>query len=125
MSWLKGAEGESEDLLSRMLAALKGADQVITKSLSFLPADEEAVFAGEWLGEIREVITDAETELGKKEGSVYNDTDYQRDDLNKGLSGLFEEEHVLDHTPDQSNDPGPASTTPGAKTPVAPGIFEY
>lgn len=59
-----------------------------------------------------------------KEGSVYNDVDYQRDTLNIGDMGLFDEQHVT-HEPDQSVDPGPASTTPGSAAPCSPGVFEY
>ena len=61
----------------------------------------------------------------EKEGSVYSDVDYQRDDLNKGTSGLFDDQGIDDKRKDQSVDPGPASATPGAATPIAPGIFDY
>lgn len=36
--------------------ALQGARSAIRKALPFLPADHEAVYAGEWLDEINEVL---------------------------------------------------------------------
>jgi len=42
-----------------LLAALEGAAQALARALPFLPADTEAHFAGEWLGEVREVIRQA------------------------------------------------------------------
>ena len=40
----------------KMVAALKGAESALRKALPYLPADKEAVYCGEWLVEIREVI---------------------------------------------------------------------
>jgi hypothetical protein len=42
-----------------LLAALEGAQQAIRKALPFLPADDEAIFCGEWLDEINEAIAKA------------------------------------------------------------------
>ena len=42
-----------------LLAALEGAENVIAKALTFLPADGLSVHAGEWLGEIRATIARA------------------------------------------------------------------
>ena len=39
-----------------MLAALKGAQSALRKALPYLPADEDAIYCGEWLNEINEVI---------------------------------------------------------------------
>lgn len=43
----------------KMLAALKGAESALRKALPYLPADKEAVYCGEWLVEIQEVIAAA------------------------------------------------------------------
>ena len=40
----------------KMIEALKGAESSILKALPYLPADKEAVYCGEWLVEIRQVI---------------------------------------------------------------------
>lgn len=42
-----------------MLAACKGAQSALRKALPFLPADREAIYAGEWLDEITAVIASA------------------------------------------------------------------
>lgn len=42
-----------------LLAVLDGADKAITAALPYLPADDEAVFCGEWLAQIREAIANA------------------------------------------------------------------
>jgi len=46
----------------KQLAALKGAQSALRKALLYLPADEEAVYCGEWLDEINEVITNTQGE---------------------------------------------------------------
>jgi hypothetical protein len=43
-----------------LLAALKGAQAALRKALPHLPADDEAVFAGEWLDEIAAALAKAE-----------------------------------------------------------------
>lgn len=43
-----------------LLAALRGAQSALRKALPYLPADGEAVYAGEWLDEINEAIAKAE-----------------------------------------------------------------
>lgn len=61
---------------------------------------------------------------GAKEGSIFDNPEYQRQQENVGDSGDFDPSHVLDSRPksDFTNDPGPASATPGAPgTSVAPG----
>lgn len=58
------------------------------------------------------------------EGSIFDNPEYQRQDENIGESGDFDPAHILDSRPksDFTNDPGPASATPGAPgTSVAPG----
>lgn len=45
----------------RMYEALKGAREAMRKALPFLPADSEAVFCGEWLDEINQTISEAES----------------------------------------------------------------
>ena len=40
----------------RMLTALKGAQAALRKALPRLPADEEALFCGEWLDEVTAAI---------------------------------------------------------------------
>lgn len=62
-----------------LLAALYGARSALRKALPFLPPDEEAVYAGEWLDEInavisnaeqREIIEDAEIEWAEEEAKI-------------------------------------------------------
>ena len=43
-----------------LLRILKGAEQALAKALPYLPPDGEAVFCGEWLGEVKEIITKVE-----------------------------------------------------------------
>jgi hypothetical protein len=39
-----------------LLEALQGARRALAKELPFLPADKEAVYCGEWIGEVDEAI---------------------------------------------------------------------
>jgi len=45
-----------------MVAALKGAQSALRKALPFLPADNEAVYCGEWLDEINEALALAQAD---------------------------------------------------------------
>ena len=38
--------------------ALRGAIECLRKSMPFLPADKEALFVGEWLDDINEVLNE-------------------------------------------------------------------
>lgn len=45
-----------------LLSALKGAQLALRKALPHLPADDEAIYCGEWLDEIKEAIAKARGE---------------------------------------------------------------
>ena len=120
MSWLKTADNNddvndkvsTEQLLAEALSQLLDR---LTEHGSIDPVREEGP------------IADAESALaayqaGKKEGSVVDFPDLNSQDLNRGDSGQFEEDHVLDRKKDQSVDPGSASTVPGSGADCSPGI---
>ena len=58
----------------------------------------------------------------EKESAVYNDVEYQAQDLNIGDSGDFSEDAVHDGKPTTEVNPGPASTVPGSNAPNSPQI---
>lgn len=43
----------------KMLSALLGARDALRKALPLLPADDEAIHAGEWIDELNETIAEA------------------------------------------------------------------
>lgn len=43
-------------VLPKLLFTCKGAATALRKALLYLPADDEAVFCGEWLGELENVL---------------------------------------------------------------------
>ena len=114
MSWLKSADDKPE------ASAKESAETVLADLLTTLKTIQtEALQGGQnsrvWIEQVaREAVARAESFLGKKEGSVFDNADYQKQDLNVGDSGQFEEEHVLDRKPNYSVSPGPASTVPGS-----------
>lgn len=48
-----------EALFDEVLSHLEDAARVIETALPYLPADTKAVYAGEWLGDIRAMISKA------------------------------------------------------------------
>ena len=111
MSWLKvAAEDNAENIMAIMLDALKSVDPSDVKSSARVKVQNAILAADEF--------------LSKKEGSVFDASDYAREDMYSGNldSGEFDPEHVDDKKKDYSTDPGPASTVPGMNTPVGPGI---
>lgn len=46
-----------DGVIAELIAACKGLTSAVRKALPYLPADEEAVYCGEWLDEANEVLT--------------------------------------------------------------------
>lgn len=62
--FLEEAEANARLIASapKLLETIKGAKSAMQKALPFLPADNEAVYCGEWIDEINELISIIETE---------------------------------------------------------------
>ncbi len=41
---------------SALISTLKGAEKAILKGMPYAPPDNEAIYMGEWLNEVREAI---------------------------------------------------------------------
>jgi len=114
MSWLKTAEPDFWHAQVREAIRLMEIAEEKLYSAGFEDESEE----------LRELVVKSKAKLAEetKEGSVYNDVEYQAQDLNVGDSGCFEEEHVHDGKPTTEVNPGPASTVPGSNATNSPQI---
>lgn len=115
MSWLRTAEPTDElFILSVQLENVAGAVSRVQRA-------EDLVGS---ITALESILTDLKRIQSTTTASVYDDPSYQRDDLNKGESGEFDENGIDDKRKDFSVDPGPASATPGTIDTISPDIFE-